>query len=146
MDGEKKFDLNKTMTEMDAKMDELREKMKLSAASGKDAIKDAVDTAQGEVSHWGEKSRQLADESRSKLSSGLLKTQMTIRAQKEEWEQKIAQKRYENAREKAEDEAREAAEYAEAAMEYAMMAMDEAKLAFLTAIEKQLEYDDLYRA
>lgn len=144
MDNDRKFDLNKTMDEMDAKMDELREKMRLTADAGKDAIKDAVDAAQGEVSHWTEKTRQLAEGSKSKLSAGLLKAQMTVRAQKEELERKIAQKRYESAREKAEDEVEEAAEYAEAAMEYAMMAMDEAKLAFLIAMEKKLEYNETY--
>ena len=141
---EDKFDLNKTMQEMDAKMDELKAKMQMSAASGREAVKDAVDTAQGQVNHWGEKSREFVDDSKSKLSSALIKAQMTIRAQKEELEDRIAKKRYENARDKAKDEAEDAAEYAEAAMEFAMMALDEAKLAFLTAVEKQMDYDEVY--
>ena len=140
--------------ELDKKIAELKEKMnglgdkandavdaaKLSGMYAKDKIDEEVLKTKGDVNALKESCRILADKTKSKISSELLKGQMNLDVAKE----KLAEMKKEHDKAKMEEYINDVIEYADACVELSILAAEEAKLATLEAIAAEVEYEELY--
>ena len=106
----------------------------------KDKISKKVEDAKSDVEAAKENCRIAADKSKGKINSGLLKMQMNI----EETKKAIEAKKELHDKEKLQKYIDEQFDYAADALELAFLLAKESKLAFLEALEAQVEFDEKY--
>ena len=138
----KKWD--ERLSDASAKLDELSKKAAKAAEEAKaarelkeEAIKDKISTAKGDVAAFQDKVERTKEENRSKLSSSLIKAQMTIEA-------KIAEKKAARDQKHFEAYIDDQIEYIYDCFDLASYLVANAELAILETLDAIVEFEEKY--
>ncbi len=134
---EKFEELNKSIAELNKKAEALKEDAKAARELGKEVIDDKIGTLKGDVEALKENIRIADNENRSKLSSALLKAQMTAEAKIQEMKDARDKKKLETYIEHRVD-------YVEDCFFSAMLLIEDAQLSMLEALAAAKEYEDRF--
>lgn len=137
---EKLEDLKKEFSEIEDKIKDSTETAEIKGMYKKDEIEEKVKDAKGNVEAAKENVRRIHERGKSKFSSELLRMQMNM----EEAKEKVAEKKETRDKEKLAKYIDEQIEYSEDCIATSILAAKEAKLAFLEALDAQMEYDEKY--
>lgn len=141
------MDKNERLEAINKKMEDLKDKVKDSAETvaiigleAKDIVDDKIKDSKGNIEALKENYRLASERSKSKISSELIKAQMTMDVAKEKIQE------YKDAVDQAKLAAYidEEIEYADSCIALSLLAAEEAKLAYLEAVEAQKEYEEKY--
>lgn len=140
---DKKEKLENLKNEINGIGDKIKDSAETAEIKGmykKDEIEQKMKETRGNVESAKENVRLVHQRGKSKLSSELLKMQMHM----EETKKKIEEKKETKNQEKLDKYIDERIEYAEDCVATAILAAKEAKLAFLEAVDAEMEYEEKY--
>lgn len=137
---EKLEDLKKDISGIDDQIKDSAETAQIKGMYKKDEIVEKVKESKGNVEAAKENVRRVHERGKSKFSSELLKMQMNM----EETKNKFAEKKETKNKEKLEKYIDDQIEYAEDCVATSILAAREAKLAFLEALDAEMEYEEKY--
>lgn len=137
---EKLEDLKKDISGIGDQIKDSAETAQIKGMYKKDEIVEKVKESKGNVEAAKENVRRVHERGKSKFSSELLKMQMNM----EETKNKFAEKKETKNKEKLEKYIDDQIEYAEDCVATSILAAREAKLAFLEALNAEMEYEEKY--
>ena len=137
---EKLEDLKENINDIGDKIKDSAETLEIKGMYKKDEIDEKIKETRGNVEAAKENARMVQERGKSKISSELLKMQMKV----EEAKDKLAQKKEAKDKEKLEKYIDDTIEYAQDCVAMSVLAAKEAKLAFLEALDAELEYEEKY--
>lgn len=137
---EKLEDLKENINDIGDKIKDSAETLEIKGMYKKDEIDEKIKETRGNVEAAKENARMVQERGKSKISSELLKMQMKV----EEAKDKLAQKKEAKDEEKLEKYIDDTIEYAQDCVAMSVLAAKEAKLAFLEALDAELEYEEKY--
>lgn len=144
-----KDEMKKRMADFSAKMQEINSKVKdaadtavLTGMEAKDIADKKMEDAKSDLIAAKEQYRIVSERAKSKVSSELLRAQMSIDAAKEN----IEQRKEAHDKEKLARYISDMLEYSEMAAALAVVAADESQVALLEALDAKAEYDAKYGA
>jgi hypothetical protein len=137
---EKLEDLKKDISGIGDQIKDSAETAQIKGMYKKDEIVEKVKESKGNVEAAKENVRRVHERGKSKFSSELLKMQMNM----EETKNKFAEKKETKNKEKLEKYIDDQIEYAEDCVATSILAAREAKLAFLEALDAEMEYEEKY--
>ena len=133
-------DLKKDISGIGDQIKDSAETAQIKGMYKKDEIVEKVKESKGNVEAAKENVRRVHERGKSKFSSELLKMQMNM----EETKNKFAEKKETKNKEKLEKYIDDQIEYAEDCVATSILAAREAKLAFLEALDAEMEYEEKY--
>ena len=153
-----KEEIQKKMNELNSKMQEFNSKFKDTADTvaivgmeSKDVIDKKLSEAKGDLEASKENYRLACERGKSKLASELIRAQMNfneaqkaIKAKKDQVQKDLAEKKYELDKDKMEQAIKDNLEYADACAALAVMATEEATIAYLEAMQEQVEFEEKF--
>jgi hypothetical protein len=138
------LDVDEKVQQLKEKVEELQILAANATADSRDDIKVTIRNLKGDAINHSENLKRLAQRSKSKLSSELIKMSMNFDVKKEEWESEFEQKKYESQKAKDEAAAVRKAEDADLLMEYALEMVEKATVASLEATASKEAYEEKY--
>lgn len=133
-------ELNEQLQKINEKIKDSADTVIISGMYMKDDIEEKMKKATENLNETEEEIKKINQKGKEKIQQDFSKIQNNLKETKE----KIALRKEERNKEKLEKHIDDELEYASYALSVALMAAGEAKLAFLEAVDSQLEYDELY--
>lgn len=137
---QKMDEFNEKMKELNAKIKDSTDTLVLEGMEAKDVLGKKLKDAQSSLEATKEQCRIMEEKGKGKISSELIKAQMNLNVAKENIEKKKELHDKEKLAKYIDDEL----EYAEQSVALSLLAAKEAKVAFLEALDAQMEYDEKY--
>ena len=132
-------DLNTKLDELSSKANEAAEAAKSARQEKKEAVDDKISSAKGDLIAAQEQAREAAERGKSKLSSELLKTQMTLEA-------KIQDRKDAHDKKQLERYIEDMIDDAVVSHDAALVLIGNAKLSMLEALSAIAEYEERFGA
>ncbi len=137
---QKMDEFNEKMKELNAKIKDSTDILVLEGMEAKDVLGKKLKDAQSSLEATKEQCRIMGEKGKGKISSELIKAQMNLNVAKEN----IEKKKELHDKEKLAKYIDDKLEYAEQSVALSLLAAKEAKVAFLEALDAQMEYDEKY--
>ena len=137
---QKMDEFNEKMKELNAKIKDSTDILVLEGMEAKDVLGKKLKDAQSSLAATKEQCRIMGEKGKGKISSELIKAQMNLNVAKEN----IEKKKELHDKEKLAKYIDDKLEYAEQSVALSLLAAKEAKVAFLEALDAQMEYDEKY--
>ncbi len=132
-------EINKSLAELSEKVKRAAEDAKAAGELGKEVLDDKIGTAKGDVEALKENMRIKGEKDRSKLSSSLLKAQMTVEAKIQDMKAARDKRNLENYIEHGID-------YIDGCFYSALYLIGDAQLTLLEVLDAAAEYEQKYGA
>lgn len=137
---EKLEELKDNIDTIGDKVKDTAETIQIKGMYKKDDIDAKLKDAKGSLEAAKQNTKRVHERGKSKLSSEMLKLQMNF----EETKKNLADKKEEKNKEKLEKYIDDKIEYSEDCIAAAILAAKEAKVAFLEALDAELDYEEKY--